>query len=48
MGQTNTYMYIVLGTFDMNESVKKTDGFKGEEMSQVFHAHSEGVPVVQL
>jgi len=35
-------------TFDEDEAVEESDGFEGEEVSQVLHADFERVPVVQL
>ena len=32
----------------MNEAVKESNGFEGEEVGQVLHANFERVPVVQL
>lgn len=32
----------------MDKAVEESNGFDGEEVSQVLHAHFERVPVVQL
>ncbi|KAG7244474.1 hypothetical protein INR49_030126, partial [Caranx melampygus] len=43
-----TQELVVFSTFDMDEAVEESDGFEGEEVSQILHANFKWVPVVQL